>query len=390
MLIFLNSCRPLRVLALALLTVTMISCTTQVEVVEFVAPVWPHPPDRPRFQYELTLRSEKSIYRQILKDQFRQALTSSDGSPRVTLIKPFDVAAGKGRIIVSDTVIRRVYIFDVPRREVLVFGAKGSGKLGKPLGVALDGTPNYYVVDASIQRVMVYDDTGHFLKFIGTNEDFDRPTDVAVTEDGQRIYVVDAGGIDSRNHRVIAFNAAGEKLFTIGERGKKFGQFNLPTHATVGPDGSLYVLDTGNFRVQVFDDTGKFLRSWGGVGKSFGQLARPRGIAVDLDGNVYVSDTKFGNFQIFNPKGQLLLAVGSFSPDLDKPGGFSLIAGVAVDETYRVYAVDQKFRKVEVFRRISEEDGEIMLQEFKEKARENLLKAKQGKPRADQKPQILP
>lgn len=362
-------------LAFLLLISALPSCTTTEEVKEFVAPVWPKPPDLPRFQYELTLKSEKSIYRSAMKDVFKKTLTSAPDAPRIKMAKPFDVAARKGRIIISDTVMRSVYIFDVPRQTVLMFGSKGKGKLGKPLGVDIDDSPFYYVVDASIQRVMVFDDTGHFIKYIGTAEDFDKPTDVAVTSDGQRIYVIDAGGIDSRNHRVIAFNYEGEKLFTIGTRGNADGEFNLPTHGTVGKNGNLYVLDTGNFRVQVFDDTGKFLRSWGGIGRGFGQLARPRGIATDDDGNVYVTDTKFGNFQIFNPEGELLLAIGSHSI-LDKPGGFALIAGIAVDETHRIYAVDQRFQKVDVFRRLSEEEGSVLLDKYKKDSRKNLQKMK--------------
>ena len=41
----------------------------------------------------------------------------------------------------------------------------------------------------------------------------------------------------------------------------------------------------------------------------------------------------------------------------DKPGRYGLLTGVAVDETGRVYLVDQLFGKVEVIRRLSEAEG---------------------------------
>ena len=77
---------------------------------------------------------------------------------------------------------------------------------------------------------------------------------------------------------------------------------------------------------------------------------------VDDEGNVYVSDTVFGNVQVFNSDGELLLAIGERSLE-DGPGKFLLPAGVAVDETGRLYVVDQFFHKVEVIRRLTDEEG---------------------------------
>jgi len=326
-------------------------------------PFWPAPPDLPRFQYELALRSDLSVAEQNSATRFKALLTGPERA-KVFLSKPFDVAARGGRIIVSDTVARAVYLFDVPRRKLLVFGRGGEGELVKPLGVAVDNDINYYVADVTRRVVVAYESNGHFKKRIGGPDHLERPTDVAVSRDGSRIYVIDAGRLDNTSHRVVVFNADGEKLFTIGERGVTPGKFNVPTHGAVGPDGTLYVLDAGNFRVQAFSPDGQFLYAWGGVGAGFGKFARPRGIAVDEAGNVYVTDSKFGNFQVFNSKGQLLLPVGRWDAE-DGPGHYSLIGGVAVDETNRIYVVDQRFKKVEVIRRLTEEEGQRILKEYK-------------------------
>ncbi len=341
----------------------LLACSTPVKQQRVRPPFWPSLPDLPRFEYEFTLRSDLSIEKKEKFDSFKSIVTGRQKRARIRLIKPLDIAAYQGHIIVSDSVMRLVYLFDVPRRLVVVFGRSGDGRLQKPLGVAIDHAINYYVADATKRCVVVYDSGGHFKHYIGKPDDLVKPTDVAVSGDGKRIYVVDMGGVDSTRHRIVAYNAEGEKLFTIGERGRAPGKFNLPTHAAVAPDGTLYVLDAGNFRIQAFDPNGKYLYSWGDVGSAFGRFARPRGLAVDADGNVYVSDASFGNVQIFNPKGQLLMALGQ-GGQLDRAGHYALVAGVAVDETGRIYVVDQLFRKVEVIKRLNEAEGQAIMREF--------------------------
>jgi len=262
------------------------------------------------------------------------------------------VAARKGRIIVSDTVMRLVVLFDVPGRLTMVFGTRGDTRLQKPLGVAIDDRLNYYVADAGARVVRVYDRTGHFQRSVGDPQRLQRPTDVAVSRDGQRLYVVDAGGVDSRDHKVLAYAADGRFLFRIGTRGTAEGAFNLPTFACVAPDGTLYVLDAGNFRIQAFDEQGRFLRAWGGLGSGLGQLARPRGLACDDAGRVLVSDARFGNVQIFDAHGRLLLAIGE-GGYADRPGRYALAAGV-----------DQRFRKVEVIRPLTPAAGRAIAAEY--------------------------
>ena len=38
-----------------------------------------------------------------------------------------------------------------------------------------------------------------------------------------------------------------------------------------------------------------------------------------------------------------------------------MLGGIEVDESGRIYVVDQLFKKVEVFRRVSEKEGQQML-----------------------------
>lgn len=324
---------------------------------------WPKPPDLPRFVYEASLRTTNSIKAVRTEDRLRVILTGATGE-KPLFAKPYGVAARSGMVVVTDTVQRIGFIFNLPRQRIYRFGSVGNGKdnsmkgvLVKPMGVTIDNEQRILVADVTSRKVYIYDVFGMFLQEIGGPDIFDRPVDVAVSNDGSRIYVIDAGGIDSLRHRVVVFDREGEWLFEVGGRGTGDGEFNLPTQIAVAPDDTVYVLDAGNFRVQVFTPDGQFLRAWGEVGRSFGNFARPRGLAIDRDGNVYVTDTAYRNFQIFTPDGELLLAIGGGGL-MDEPGQFALPAGIAVDELGYVYVVGQLFAKVDVIRRLSEQEVE--------------------------------
>lgn len=336
--------------AILLATALLAACASgPQETADEAAPlVFPPPPDEPRLVFEMTLVSSTQV-------------TADEGSAWRAMItgevergegfgKPFDVSVCRGTVYVSDTVRRRVLVFDFPARRFYIIGEEGAGALYKPLGIATDAQCRLYVADASLHRVMVYTKSGSFVGAIGGPDWFHNLSHVTVTADGSRLYIVDTGGIDTQDHRVRVFDGlSGEHLRDIGTRGTAEGEFNLPRDVELAPDGKLYIVDGGNFRVQVFEDDGTFVRTFGSIGSRYGQFSRPKGIALDPAGNIYVSDTAFGNFQIFNSQGQLLMFVGGRSNE-PGPARYTLPAGIDVDEDGRVYFVDQFFRKIDVYR----------------------------------------
>ncbi len=321
--------------------------------------LWPMPPELPRFAFETVLRSVADVQVDSNETLMQRRLTGARRPDERVLEKPSAVAARGGRVYVTDSMRRSIVVFDVPRRRVFQIGLRAPGTLVKPTAIAIDRARRVYVADATLRKVLVYDALGLFLNFIGDASQLQRPTGVAVSADGSRIYVIDRADNDSEQHRVMAYAADGTLLREIGTRGRRDGEFNVPVQGVVSPDGRLHVLDAGNFRVQSFDPDGRFVRSFGNVGTGLGQFARPRGIACDGEGNLFVTDAAFGNVQIFNDRGELLLSLGR-SDKRDLPGRYGLLTGVAIDETDRVYLVDQLFGKVEVIRRLPEAEGRAL------------------------------
>lgn len=342
-------------IALSLPGILLSGCASSPQLQPDISPppVYPPPPDQARFIFERTLLYSDDVETYTTLQRFQQYAT---GSTRKLhgMAKPFDVATYHGRVYVSDSVQRDILLFDIPGQRFREIGIEEPGQLKKPLGITISAQGELYVADISQQRVMVYDQEGRFLRAIGNKDQLRRPSDVALSPDGNRLYVVDTGGIETQEHHVQVYDShSGEPLFSIGTRGTGNGEFNLPLQAAVSSTGQLYVVDGGNFRIQVFDADGRFLSSFGSVGRLPGQFARPKGIAIDLQNNIYVVDAAFGNVQLFNPRGQLLMVIGERG-NAGLPGKYMLPAGIDIGDDGRVYIVDQFFRKVDIFKPVNQ------------------------------------
>ncbi len=342
-----HSYRTYILILLSCITLIIAACSTTPEQPKASAPiVFPPAPDQPRFIYERTLIYSSDVEQLSSLERFKSFATGTSLKVK-GLVKPYGVSVHQGRVFVTDTVQRTVFVFDIPEGRFFTIGTESPGELIKPIGIDTSESGEVFVCDISARHIRVYDRDGRYLRTIGNSQLLQRPVSVAVANN--LTYVVDNGGITSRNHQIVIFDTTtGEHIKTISKRGSDQGELNLPLQAATAPDGSIYVVDGGNFRVQQFDSNGNVLQSFGSVGRMPGQFARPKGIATDAAGNIYVVDTAFGNFQIFNSQGELLMFIGERS-QAGSPGKYMLPADIDVDEDGRIYIVDQFFRKVDVF-----------------------------------------
>jgi DNA-binding beta-propeller fold protein YncE len=307
--------------------------------------VWPLPPDTPRIRYVTAYHGLTDFKKNT--GRWKSLLVGPDADrPSTQLMKPYGIAvANDGRVFVTDTAARRVFVFDPHAQTVAFVGEKGPLKVVKPIGVALDAAGTVFVADATLKRVIGYRPDGTVGLAIGHEGELENPSGLAIDRAHALLYVADA-----KKHQVLCY-AVGDGTFVraIGKRGTEPGKFNFPTNLSVDRAGRLYVTDTLNFRVQIFDAAGAFVASIGTQGDSPGHLNRAKGVGVDSEGHVYIADTSFNNFQIFDPDGGILLFVGSTG---EGPGEFLLPAGLFVDDEDRIYVADQGNARVQVFQRI--------------------------------------
>ena len=312
--------------------------------------VWPLPPDQPRIRFVTAYRGVDD-FKQKNTSRWKSLLLGPETDRRVTqLMKPYGVAVAKdGRVFVTDTVARRVFVFDPVAKSVKFVGENGTGKVVKPIGVAVDDAGMVFVADATLKRVFGYGPDGRMAIAIGHDGELQNPSGLAIDRQRQVLYVADA-----KKHQVLCYSSAdGSFLRTIGKRGVEPGEFNFPTNLSVDREGRLYVADTLNFRVQVFDASGAVVKSIGSQGDGPGHLNRAKGVGVDSEGHIYIADTSFNNFQIFDADGTILLFVGATGIG---PGEFLLPAGLFVDDEDRIYIADQGNARVQVFQRVSQRE----------------------------------
>lgn len=339
--------RKVKVLAPALLALGLAACASTPEPEASWS--WPPPPEEPRLRYVESIRSSRDITAASGLDRFKELVGGV--SQEIEITKPYAVAANKGVVYVTDTILGRLLVFDRPRQSFRIFGMEGPGRLDKPIGVTVDREGLIYVTDIHQQRVVVYRPDGAFVRALGGPDKLTQPTGVAVSRADGRVYVVDTGKLDSSHHAVSVFDREGKHLFDFGKRGIASGEFNFPTNICVGRDGRVYVVDTGNFRVQIFDRDGKFLDTLGSVGTALGSFARPKGIALDSEDHIYVVDAAFSNVQVFDQKKRLLLFAGQLGRG---PGEFWLPAGMFIDDNDRIYVADQYNHRIQVLQYLAQ------------------------------------
>ncbi|XP_066303015.1 tripartite motif-containing protein 2-like [Branchiostoma lanceolatum] len=228
---------------------------------------------------------------------------------------------------------------------VLTIGRKGSGvgKLGGPIGVAVDKDGNIAVVEHGNKRVQVFDtDTGKPLNSFPVDDMF--PHSIAVGSNG-RFLVTSFGN----NFGLRRYSKQGELLNTFKPDGMTcpFGVAVLQDGRMVvayggqksclllQPDGSLirdigkgrllgpgfvsidesrgvmYVTDWDAHKIFAFDLDGNLKFYFGKKGQNEGEFSRPKGVTIDPAGNIIVVNFDGGRLQVFGPDGTFVRTVAT-------------------------------------------------------------------------------
>jgi DNA-binding beta-propeller fold protein YncE len=305
--------------------------------------VWPPPPETARIVFVRAITSERDLTSDTTFSENLAAFLTGEKMPSGRIAEPAGIAVSEDaqRLYVADMMQQAVFRFDFATKKFTQYT-----DVGVPSGIALDAQENLYVVDTATKVIEVFGRDGKRAREFG-DPALQRPNGIAIDKARGRVYVVDTGGNDAREHNVKVYDTSGKRISAIGGApGGEFGRFNFPTYVAVDTAGNVYVSDTLNSRVQKFDPEGRFVTSFGQLGTNWGEFDKPKGVAVDSFGNVYVADSGWSNVQIFNPKGQVLLFFGGRGP---VPGMMKNPLAVAIDRNNRIYVGDYLNHRIGVY-----------------------------------------
>lgn len=258
----------------------------------------------------------------------------------------------KARIKYVRSLQSRDDVAAVSLREILVGKDKGRA-LFQPMGLALsaDGQ-RLYVADRGWNCVFVFDLKAGAVTSIGEDERFPLGWPIGVALDAEEnVYVT-----DTSTRTVRVYSKTGTFLRGIGK-----DHFVRPTGIALDPTRQrLYVVDTGQndtpeaHRVKVFDLQGNLLQEIGRRGSGDGEFNFPTYANVDTQGRLYVVDSVNNRIEVFDPEGKFLWKFGQAG---DKIGDFARTKGVAVDQFGNIYVVDSRWSNVQIFN----QEGQLLL-----------------------------
>jgi len=213
----------------------------------------------------------------------------------------------------------------------------------RPLGIALspDGQ-RIYVAEAGGERlVRIFDRSGKPLGSLEPPNDqwtMRSPRFVTVDPGGQ-VYVSDRTELD-----VLIYSPDGKLIDEVGS--PEDGSTWAPLALAIGPNGELYVTEASaeRQRVIVFDNLGEARLVFGEPGEDPGQILFANGVVTDEKGRVFVSNGNNGRVDIFAPDGTYLESIGG-----SDTGAMGLPRGLALDDLGRLYVVDTVNQSVVVF-----------------------------------------
>lgn len=223
-------------------------------------------------------------------------------------------------------------------------------------------------------------------RFTGVITKLSGPMSIAVSPDGERVYVTESDG-----ERIVkVFDPSGKLLHTLAPPNSTAGQ-RKPMYAAVAKNGRVYVSDRQRPAVHMYDDKGRWIgmyhpeeaeKGWSPLGLNIqpdgnlivtnvegdthsvlvfaqneqlmrkisnapggGKLAFPNAAVQDKDGRMYVSDSNNSRLLIYDARGTIVGQIES----TDSKAGVAMPRGLALDDSGRLYVADASSNLVRVF-----------------------------------------
>ena len=249
-----------------------------------------------------------------------------------------------GTICVADGAQDRIVRFTAEGKLQSAIHLVGSAELNDPTGLRFDARGGLWIADTGNHRILVMSPDGQLVQEIIPPATADgkpcNATDVALTADARRTYVV-----DMKNQRILIRDNTGGQWQSLGEGGQALGQFQWPFMACISNQGDLLVTEVIGARVQLLSRADKWAGTFGSFGVELGELYRPKGITVDSAGRIFVSDSTTNVVQVFSAGGASLGALTDTRGNLLR---FAHPMGMCFDPRGRLLVVELSANRVAI------------------------------------------
>lgn len=250
-------------------------------------------------------------------------------------------------------------------------GAATSAELNTPAQIAVDGSGNVYIADQANNRVRMVNTSGIITTIAGdgtagglgdlgqaTNAELNAPLGVAVDGSGN-VYIADATNrVRKVTHSTGVINTiagTGTAGYSGDGGAATSAELNTPVRLALDNSGNLYISDYANQRVRKI--TGTTISTFAGNGTAgytgngsaatAAELDYPMGISFDASGNLYIVCNQDNHIRKVATNGVISNFAGDGSLGYTGDGGaataatFDLPTDVAINSGGYVFITDQ-------------------------------------------------
>lgn len=262
------------------------------------------------------------------------------------LMNPSKIEVVGENVLVLESPLHRIKVFDLDGNYQLTIGGEGSGngEFRWPTGMAFAGNGNLYVFDELNDRVQWFDSSYNYQGQWPVAGPRTSDSDLSVDSEGS-VYV-------SKSSYLRKYSPAGVLLDTFGESGLRSNQISW-TYSIENNSSGVLVADSIGKKILVYNLSGEYQKSigysaWGGPG----QINYVEGIASDSEGNFYIAegepDDSTENYRIqkFSATGEFISQFGDWG---DEDGYFKWVSGIDLDSEGNIYVSDCEKNIVQKF-----------------------------------------
>lgn len=267
------------------------------------------------------------------------------------LKEPIDIFfdQAKQELFVLDASLQKILIYD--RNGMFLYSIDQQGKEVLPKAVAVDGKGRIFKSYFYNHKIGVMDFKGELLdEFLLPGIDDDPRSGVRLSAlcsgpQGEVYALKSAGGVvkvdpTGKNHEMISISGEGAPNMIMG--------------MGVGADGRLLFTDMRPYSVVAFDPGKNEFKRIGTPGVLFYQLARPVGVAADNEGHIFVTSSTASKVNIYGRDGDFIYAFGGSGTSYGRFYGPGKIVSNGTD---KIYVLENPLKRIQVFKVAFKEEG---------------------------------